>query len=282
MAKLIVTTSAPDFLFWPDAFANDGPADILSTSATVLKFTSNAGYVITLAGAGFIVAGGAATAGTVTSVMVRDAGDSVVFMTIDGLATPLADLYPQLFGSGAGDPLAALELLLKGKDSLVGSSDRDQLGGYSPGNDTVQTYRGNDAVVGDRGNDQLDGGGDFDILSYYLDEGALHGIRLDAEKGVVIDPWGGKDRIENFEILSGNALRRCDEGKHRQADILRRRWRRHDRWSRRLRPGDLCLRGERGRGEGHLCRFRRWQGQGQFRQDRQDQEHRGHRRHCGE
>lgn len=66
MAKLVVKTPAPDFMWWPSALENDGPGDIVSVSSTTLKFLSNTGYMVTLAGSGFSVVGDAATAGTVT------------------------------------------------------------------------------------------------------------------------------------------------------------------------------------------------------------------------
>ena len=185
MARLEVQAAAPAYQWWPAALDNDGPGDIVASSATELKYESNSGFVVTLSGTGFDFSGGVASTGTVNQLTVRDSTDTTVLITITGLAHSLPGLYYTLCGDddSAPNPYGALEQLLAGSDTILGSNGSDQIGAYSPGNDNVNSLGGNDIVAGDAGNDVLNGGAGYDVVSYYYslyDTTSFRGINLDA------------------------------------------------------------------------------------------------------
>jgi hypothetical protein len=214
MATLEVKAAAPDFVWWPAGLDDNGPTDIFAASATDLKYTSKAGFVITLSGTEFDLTGGIASAGSVTSLTVRDSTDTTVLMTITDFSISFHDLYYTLFGgddgSGGGsgpNPFGALEAILSGSDMLLGSTEVDQIGGYSPGGDVIQAFEGDDVVAGDSGGDNLNGGSGFDMLTYYqsiFDSTAFRGIDLDVQLGTAIDPWGDTDYFVGFEEFDGS------------------------------------------------------------------------------
>ena len=66
---------------------------------------------------------------------------------------------------------------------------------------------GDDFVKATKNDDLLDGGSGFDLLTYedsFKSGSAFKGIVLDARKGTVIDCWGSKDIISNFEVYKGS------------------------------------------------------------------------------
>ena len=117
----------------------------------------------------------APTAGLATDLLVVRNGVLSLSMTgIDASAATLFDL------AEAGDTAGFLGLLLKGNDTVLGTTSKDVLWGLGGndllrgrgGTDTLDGGIGNDTLDGGSGGDRLIGGSGIDIASYrYSGEG---------------------------------------------------------------------------------------------------------------
>ena len=95
--------------------------------------------------------------------------------------------------------------LLRGNDTLNGSSGADDLYGYG-GNDTINGGGGDDYIDGGAGRDVFNGGTGFDQLSFakaYGDPNAFRGIVLNAAAGTVTDAYGNAETFTSFESFRG-------------------------------------------------------------------------------
>ena len=145
--------------------------------------------------------------------MVKNGG-SETLLQVDQSTEGLHQFYLDRFGTD-GNGFRALSGLLNGNDQLLGSAESDSLGGYSPGDDTVDGKAGDDFVAGDQGSDSLNGGTGFDDLSYYqtfFDQSAFRGIKLNTATGTVQDPWGNTDHFANFEFYEGSSFKDVMKG----------------------------------------------------------------------
>ena len=199
MARLQVGLGVEDYQWLPDLLILENSSDITTTAPTQFVYTNGRGETVTVTGVGFTYAAGKATGGTISSVVVTEGAETL--LTLDLLSDPLKDFVDRLLD---GNSFAAIQGLFDGADQLLGSAESDSIGGFSPGDDTVDGKDGGDFVAGDEGKDTLNGGTDdgFDILSYsqtFFDKSGKKGIVLKVNKGSLKDPWGDTDTFTNFE-----------------------------------------------------------------------------------
>ncbi|OQP85509.1 hypothetical protein BTR14_15040 [Rhizobium rhizosphaerae] len=157
-----------------------------------------------VAGKGLSFKNGAPTAGTVTGVSFID-GDGETLLQVTGGSFKAKDLYAAYTKKGSVEQLA--QALFAGNDTVKGTDYDDIMSDPNPGNDTVFGLGGDDYIGGSAGNNKLDGGTGWDILTYdpwtYGNKALKTGITLNAAKGTVKNPWGGTDKISNFEEFRG-------------------------------------------------------------------------------
>lgn len=93
-----------------------------------------------------------------------------------------------------------------GDDTLNGSDEAEELFGGA-GDDEIRGGGGNDLLGGGSGEDFIDGGKGFDLLYFAADQAldSRHGIKLDAAKRTVLDPWGDEDSFSGIESFVGSA-----------------------------------------------------------------------------
>jgi Ca2+-binding RTX toxin-like protein len=205
MAKFQIGLGADDYEWLPDALRLESLGDITATGPTNFIYTNDRGDTVTVTGVGFTYSiDGRPTGGTISGIVVTRGVETV--MTLSLLNDPLKDYADRLLDDN--DPTGAARDLFDGDDEFIGSAEADTIGGFSPGDDTVEGNGGHDWLAGDEGKDHLDGGNDdgFDILSYsqtYFDKSGKKGVVLKVGKGSVKDPWGDKDTFENFEGFWG-------------------------------------------------------------------------------
>jgi Ca2+-binding RTX toxin-like protein len=113
--------------------------------------------------------------GTVTSLSLTEVAPPVGgvvttnnIISVTGLSVSLVDVY------AARTATAALNLLLAGNDTIIGSAFNDTIDGGT-GNDTIDGGAGNDYLAGGTGNDSLTGGTGDDSLSGGQGDDALFG-----------------------------------------------------------------------------------------------------------
>jgi serralysin len=149
--------------------------------------------------------------GTISSLVVRDAGghtiQSITDLSFSGKAFQKAVL--------SNDSWALPRAALAGKDTLTGSAGPDELFGMA-GNDTIKGGDGGDSLDGGRGKDTFDGGANSDGLdqlsfadTYYDYEGLgsiKGGVKIDAAKGTDTDAYGNKETFKNIEMFKGSQL----------------------------------------------------------------------------
>lgn len=215
MAQLKIYQN-PDQVYWPD-LVTGGIA--ISKTATLYKYTSDAGMVISLIGTGFVYdASGIGAGGKVTSMVIFDShGTKVLDVTgvtadLDAVAR-FAFGYPREDRSPVGpDGDALFNYFLRGNDTVIGSDQSDDLissysGGF--GNDLIQAGAGDDYVKADYGQDTIDGGDGTDELSYFdssNDPLAYRGVDVNVVTGLAIDIWGFTDAISGFERFRDSAF----------------------------------------------------------------------------
>jgi len=204
MAKLQVGLAAEDYQWLPDLLILNSPDDITTKSPTQFIYTNSRGDTVTVNGAGFTYSGDTATGGTISTVVVTNGGGTL--LTLDQLADPLKDFVDRILD---GDSFGAMRGLFDGADQLLGSSESDALGGFSPGDDIVEGKGGDDHIIADEGNDTIndDAGDSWNTLAYtqsFFDKSATKGIKLKVAKGTVKDPWGDKDTFTNIDSFWGS------------------------------------------------------------------------------
>lgn len=182
---------------------------ITTRTATLMQYTSDMGYTITLRGSGMTYdVDGMPNGGTVNRVTISLNGQS--YLDYTGVSAGLERLsiwafgYDRDAGSNPQGPDGSnfMEHLWRGNDLLAGSAQDDVLWG-GIGNDTVNAGAGDDYIFADAGNDAINGGiGDSDELTFhqtYFDPTAFRGALVDALAGTVTDSWGGQDTISGIE-----------------------------------------------------------------------------------
>jgi len=98
-----------------------------------------------------------------------------------------------------------------GNDIITGSAQGDSLfAGDNPGNDTILGLGGDDWIIASAGKNKYDGGAGFDQLTFEQaisnPEGVVGGVEIDVIRGIVLNPWGGKDTIKSIEAFRGTYL----------------------------------------------------------------------------
>ena len=198
---------------WPFGTMMAGFGTPTTTTTTEMTYTSTEGFTLTMQGAGFAYDDNlVGNDGAVTRIVVSQNG--VDFADFTGLDLGLQRLCTLVFGQDLGgmfappDPAQFEQVLLRGNDSIIGTSGSDRLTG-GIGNDTISAATGRDFITADAGNDLLDGGGDRDTLSFdvsYSDFTAYRGVNLNALTGKVTDCWGAKDTISGFEVFQDSVF----------------------------------------------------------------------------
>lgn len=194
-----------------------------------------AGFTVTVTGTGFGYIAGDPVVGSMTGVTIRNAAGQIV-VTMSGLAGFTADLSQfaaNVFGGGSGegpgpDGKVAWSQLMSGNDVINGTAgdDRENLTGTDAGNDTYNMGAGDDRVVGGLGNDTYNGGigeDEFSFRETQWNEGmtAIRGATINRQTGVMLDPWGGTDRIFAFERFIGSRFNDIFIGSDSERDEFR-------------------------------------------------------------
>lgn len=178
---------------------------ILSASSTEIRVGIAGDYYDRYLGSGFTFSGDAVTGGTVTQFESYEGLGTGLNYRITSANASAVTVYNYLI-TGQSDALKAY--VLRGADSLVGSSSSDWLMGMA-GNDTINGGAGNDTMDGGTGNDlyyvQQSGDrvvestsgsrGGIDTVYSYL---ASHTLATNVEYGVV--------RATGTASLTGNTL----------------------------------------------------------------------------
>lgn len=202
MAKIVFGEAMGEHQSLTDTF--DMPSFKASKpSRQSVTFTDADGDRLVVSGAALELSGGRLVGGTVRKLEFLD-DDGGQLATITRFSISAGKLQ-QAFQYGLW---AVMDLIGPKSNTFVGSAHGDDLiFGRNPGNDRVRAGEGDDWVKASAGNNSYNGGSGWDNLwfteTYYLDSGR-RGIRLDAEKGTVVNPWGGRDRIRNFEEYRGS------------------------------------------------------------------------------
>jgi len=242
MATITLTPLYTNLPGWQGRlFESQGDETVLARTATSFswRFGPNsdfAGYTVTATGTGFGYLDGDPVAGTMSSVVVRNAAGQVM-LTIGGLtgfAADLSQFASNVFGSslpdaGPGpDGTAAWSHLLSGNDTVVGTAgnDRQGLAGFDTGNDTYIMGAGDDEVYGGIGNDSYNGGDGYDRLnygetSYNQGQAAFRGVTLNVMTGTAVDAWGGTDRFSGFEAFGLSRFNDVFYGNIAESDEIR-------------------------------------------------------------
>jgi Ca2+-binding RTX toxin-like protein len=224
MARVRIFDEMPGTQNWAEFMDPKDVGLITFQSATAMTFKYAAGeyanWKVVARGTGFTYVTNEAgdkvpIGGSITDISVFDETGALV-MRIDqfvaGTRMNLADYYYTIFNTGSdADTRNGANLftqLLRGGDVFIGSNNGDQIAaGQNAGNDTISGGLGDDFVKGDQGSDRIDGGDDTDTLSYqnsFFDDTSYKGINLNAQTGIVLDCWGGRDTISNFEEFRGS------------------------------------------------------------------------------
>lgn len=203
----IVTRSATSFVY--------------RLPATIGEF---ANFRVQVTGTGFVYDRGEPIAGRMTQVRIlNDLGQTVLTFANLGsnaLANDLSQFYASVFGTRENDGegvssnlMAAWSHLMAGNDTITGTSGGDyrSLVGFDVGNDVYNMLAGDDYIEGGLGNDTIRGGDGYDIMSYAetnygLGPVMIRGVTVNAQTGVVLDPWGGRDVVTGIEEFRGSRL----------------------------------------------------------------------------
>ncbi len=226
MARVLLTSRYSELNSWPGRLFEANDYIITTTDPNLFVWEHGgtspfAGYTLEFAGTGFTYdTTDAVTGGTINSIKIRDEDGNLV-LTIDQMSgatvsRDLAQIFSDMFGwlmmDGPGpDGKLAWNHLLSGNDTIIGTSGDDQRGmiGSEDGNDLYLMKGGEDFINCGSGRDTVNGGGDFDFLTYQetaFNEGAsaYRGINVNMVKGTVIDCWGFTDKIIKIEAVYGS------------------------------------------------------------------------------
>jgi serralysin len=192
----------------------------------VFRHPSSAGefanYRIEVSGKGFSYLDGVPVEGTMTAVRVLNGAGSVI-LSFSGLGSnPIVNDFSQFYASVFGtmadgedfgvtpNAKVAWSHLMAGDDKITGTDGDDRaLVGFDAGDDVYRMMGGDDYVLGGVGNDTYYGGDGYDTLSYgetNWNEGAaaFRGATINVQTGVILDPWGGTDKVVEFEQFKGS------------------------------------------------------------------------------
>ena len=226
---------------WPGRLLEaEGDEVFLSRTATSFAWryglnSDFAGFTVTVTGTGFGYIAGDPVVGTMTGLTIRNAlGQVVLTMSgLSGFAADLSQFAANVFGGGSGegpgpDGKIALSHLMSANDviNVTAGDDRRELTGTDAGNDTYNMGAGDDKVVGGLGNDTYNGGIGYDEFSFgetQWNEGitAIRGATINRQTGVMLDPWGGTDRIFAFESFFGSRFNDVFIGSNTEQDGFR-------------------------------------------------------------
>lgn len=222
MAVLRISSSAPDYQWWPDLLdisASQITVVTMSTTSIVWRWTTDAGLVeirmtgLGLAyGSGTFPTGGRPIDGTVSGISLRV--DGVEWLSISSLGLQAADIDHVWLGWQRndryfdGDPFNLFTFLLSGNDQIFGSDNDDDLfAGNNPGNDSLFGGGGSDYMKADMGNDLVDGGSGWDtysLIETFYDPYAKRGAVVNLKTGTATDSWGGTDQLTSIEEVVGS------------------------------------------------------------------------------
>ncbi len=124
---------------------------------------------VVVTGHSFTYSGVAPVDGVITTLLLKHNG--VTVGTLSGLALDFSDFVANIAANGVD---AAVEQLLSGDDTILGSSPNDRLFGKE-GDDVISGFDGNDDLYGDAGEDTLLGGDHDDELFGGADDDHLLG-----------------------------------------------------------------------------------------------------------
>jgi hypothetical protein len=204
MATIKIGNAMQSYEWFEDPF-DQGSLKLVTKNPGEAIYEDANGAQIVLTGTGFSYNGSRITGGTITGVDFLDSDGGKLISLTDG----------KFDADAATDPLendvslyGFMSNLTAGDDKIVGGSKGDNLNlGENHGDDTVIAGPGGSFVGGSEGNDVMKGSTGWDTLSYeetrWMSDDK-QGIVLDAAKGTVIDAWGDKDKISNFEEFRGS------------------------------------------------------------------------------
>jgi hypothetical protein len=204
MAAIQMHEALGEYTWLPDLFDE---ASLASTSHSDTSFTMEdaSGNTIIFTGTNFVFNGDVPTAGVVTGVVFENSSNEVL-IDVTGGNYKLAKLFATL---SSGDLFNLFTALRAGNDTVTGSGIGDDiLVGNDAGNDRILGGDGDDYVKAHAGKNRYDGGEGFDTLSFdesiWDKKHAKDGLILNVVKGTAENPWGGKDKFENFEEYLGS------------------------------------------------------------------------------
>jgi serralysin len=241
MATITLGTEWGDFPDWLGRLfeADDGPV-VLAQTATTYTFRHGANhgladYTVSFSGTGFAYNAGEVTGGRITGITVRDPNGTVIAtfgnFPVTSLAADFAQIWSDMFGyetpdgDRGPDGKTAWSHVMSGNDVINGTAGDDdaRLPGFDVGKDTYNLFGGDDRASGGVGNDKYFGGDGYDFLDYSetnWNEGAAayRGLQLNAQTGIALDPWGGRDTISGFEQYRGSRFNDSFIGKDAEQD----------------------------------------------------------------
>lgn len=231
MAIITLTDLYSNLDDWPGNLltASDG-VTIGTRTATNFTYTYNggttfAGFSVSMSGNGFTYDGSTPTGGTMSRLVIKDAGGGTVLTVANikaiSIASDLALFASYQFGwtdpDGGGSGAQqknAWSQLLAGNDVYTGTAGDDDraMVGVDAGNDQFNMGAGDDVVNGGLGNDTINGGDGYDRLSYretHWNEGIpmVRGITVNVDAGRILDPYEFTDRFTGIEAIQGSAAR---------------------------------------------------------------------------
>ncbi len=220
--------SAPEYSWIEGFFANQGvrgPITIGNFARTATSFSyinaENNDLRVTFTGTGLTYnLAGKLIGGVVTGFSVFDSsiGTGATVLTGLNFRIPAELLGRAIFGFDRGfsdfqqsGPWNILGLMFNSGAAIFNGTagDDDMNFADARGNQTFNGGGGDDFIAGNAGKDKYDGGTGFDVLGFedtHFDQFQGRGIVLDAKKGTVTDPWGGKDTFKNFEGYFGSVF----------------------------------------------------------------------------
>lgn len=226
MANITLTSLYSSLPAWAGLLMQ-AQSDTTITANTATQFTYRLGasagalqgYKVEVTGTGFTYHSGQPIDGTMTGVRILNGAGATV-LTLSSLGSnafvnDLSQLYSSVFGNGTNGPGPQPEMawsqLLAGNDVITGALTNDDNGlvGMDAGDDVYNMRSGDDYIVGGLGNDTINGGDGYDVLSfgesvYSLGLPAYRGATINAQAGLVIDIWGGRDEVTEVEEFRGS------------------------------------------------------------------------------
>lgn len=196
------------------------PMDPFSETSTKAVFKDSLGNKVTMFGSNLNASNEDNIKGTVTRVLIEDDRGNMIFDV-----TQLSMAYKNLWGPVQNDweygIADFMTVLMAGDDKFFGTDGGEHIPmNLDPGDDIIKAMGGDDFVRAASGNNDMDGGKGTDSLAYhtywYGQAPQTRGVEMDVAAGTAINPWGGKDKINGFEIYRLSI--RADDVKGSNAD----------------------------------------------------------------